>query len=165
VAIQTDAGVSAMNYGGPLVDLRGRVVAMIASVLPTSGSSERAEAFSDSGIGFAIPIADILSELPELQKGGRLEVPFLGIRLNVGRLKPGAEVLEVLAATAAAESGIKDGDVITEFDGHQILSPFQLLYQIGSHRVGDQVTFKVRRGQETLTLSGKLKALPDYLSQ
>jgi len=162
VAIQTDANISAMNYGGPLIDLRGRVVGMIASV-GRGGSTARASQFSDSGIGFVIPLEDILRELPDLKEGQRLEVPFLGIVFNRFRLGKGAEIQTVLAATAAKESGLKEGDIIVEFEGTEIVSSFQLLYQIGSRRVGDKVTFNVLRDGQTLTLSGKLRARPAYL--
>jgi S1-C subfamily serine protease len=164
VALQTDANVSPMNYGGPLVDLRGRVVGVIAAVGRT-GSSARAERLSDSGIGFAIAMDDVLAELPELKTGARLEVPFLGVAYDIVRLEPGARVLRVIAATAAAESGLKEGDVIVEFGGAKIETPFQLENQIGSHKVGEKVTFKVVRGEQTLSLSGTLKARPEYLRE
>jgi len=159
VAIQTDAKISPINYGGPLVDLHGRVVAMVAAV-NARGSSARANQWSDSGIGFAIAMEDILARLPLLKEGRHIKPPFLGIRFNMVRLESGAKVMEVIPGTGAAESGMEDGDVIVEFQGAAIDTPFQLLYEIGSRSVGDQVTFKVLRDGETLTLKAKLGARP-----
>lgn len=160
-ALQTDANISPMNYGGPLIDLEGRVVGMIAAV-GRGGSTGRAQQFSDSGIGFVVPLEDILKELDELKEGRRLQMPFLGIRFNLLRLGGGAQVDMVYAATAAKESGMKEGDVIVEFEGVAIRSPFQLLHEIGSRRVGDKVTFKVERGDKPLTLSAVLKGRPEH---
>ena len=160
VAIQTDAKISPINYGGPLVDLHGRVVAMVAAV-NARGSSAQANQWSDSGIGFAIAMEDILARLPLLKEGRHIEPPFLGIRFNMVRLESGAKVMEVIAGTGAAESGMEDGDVIVEFQGAAIDTPFQLLYEIGSRSVGDEVTFKVLRDGKTLTLKAKLGARPD----
>jgi S1-C subfamily serine protease len=160
-AIQTDANISALNYGGPLVDLDGRLVAMIASVGRT-GSSGRAAMFSDSGIGFAIPIADILVRLDDLKAGKRLEVPFLGIRFNNMRLGKGAQIERVIPATGAEAAGLKDRDIILEIDGVEIESPFQLLHEIGSHKVGDKIAVKIQRGDETMTLHAELMARPDF---
>jgi serine protease Do len=160
VAIQTDANISPVNYGGPLVDLRGRVVGMVAAV-GARGSDSRADQWSDSGIGFAVPIADILARVAAMEQGHRLEPPFLGIEFNMVRLEPGAKVMRVIAATAAAESGLQAGDVIVEFQGACIETPFQLLHEIGSRAVGDTVTFKVHRNGQTLGLSATLGARPD----
>ncbi len=163
-ALQTDANVSALNYGGALVDLRGRVVAMVAA-LGRTGSSERSDRFSDSGIGFAVPMGDILAELSALKRGQRIEMPFLGVQFNNVRLEPGALVTRVIPETAAAEADIREGDVIVEFDGSPIKNPFELIHQIGSHRVGEDVTVKIVRGEQRLTLRAKLKARPEHLRE
>ncbi|HOI53756.1 MAG TPA: S1C family serine protease, partial [Phycisphaerae bacterium] len=152
VAIQTDANVSPVNYGGPLVDLRGRVVGVVAAV-GARGADSRADQWSDSGIGFAVPMDDVLARLPAMREGKRLEPPFLGIEFNMVRLEAGAKVMRVIAGTAAAASGLEAGDVIVEFQGQTIETPFQLLHEIGSRAVGDTVTFKVQRNGETLTLT------------
>ena len=162
LAVQTDANVSQMNYGGPLVDLDGRVVAVIAS-LGRSGSTADAGQFSDSGIGFAVPMEDILAELPELRAGDHIDVPFLGVEFNLMRIGKGAEIRRVLATTAATEAGLKDGDIIVRINDVEIDSPFQLLHQIGSHKVGESLTLKVNRNGKTLTVKATLKPRPEHL--
>lgn len=162
LAVQTDANVSQMNYGGPLVDLDGRVVAVIAA-LGRSGSTAQAEQFSDSGIGFAVPVEDILAELSALKTGEHIDVPFLGVEFNMLRLGKGAEIRSVFAATGAMEAGLKDGDIILSINDTEIDSPFQLLHQVGAHKVGESLTLKVDRGGKTLTLKATLKARPEHL--
>ncbi|MBN2584025.1 MAG: trypsin-like peptidase domain-containing protein [Planctomycetes bacterium] len=159
VAIQTDTNISPVNYGGPLVDIRGRVVGLVAAV-GARGMDSRAGQWSDSGIGFAVPIEDVMSRLGAMREGRHLDPPFLGIEFNMVRLESGAKIMRVIAATAASESGLQDGDVIIEFQGRPIETPFQLLYEIGSRAVGDEVTFKVQRDGETLTLKATLGARP-----
>lgn len=158
LAVQTDANISRLNYGGPLVDIEGRVVAMIAAVGRT-GSSARVQQLSDSGIGFAIPIDDILSRLPAMKKGEHILVPFLGVEFNVTRLGRGAQVMRVVAVTAAQEAGVKSGDIILAIDEATIDSPFQLQHIIGSHDVGDTVTLTIDRGGKNVTLKAKLRAM------
>ena len=160
LAVQTDADISPVNFGGPLVDLHGRVVGMIAAA-DLSGGGVMAGApdrFSDSGIGFAVPLEDILAELPALASGKHIEAPFLGIRFNMTRLDRGATVTEVLEGTAAKASGLAAGDIINEFENHVIESPFQLLYEIGSRRVGDKVVFRVLRDGKPIELHATLQA-------
>lgn len=158
LAVQTDANISRLNYGGPLIDVEGRVVAMIAAV-GRAGSTARVQQLSDSGIGFAIPIDDILSRLPALKKGEHIRVPFLGVEFNVTRLGRGAEVMRVVAVTAAQEAGVQRGDIILAIDNAPIDSPFQLQHMIGSHDVGDTVTLTIDRGGKTVTLKAKLRAM------
>lgn len=162
IAVQTDANVSPANYGGPLVDVEGRVVAMIAGV-DQRGSSAGVEMFADSGIGFAIPIHDILEELDELKAGQQLRAPFLGVQFSTWRMGRGAEIMRVFHGTAADEAGMRDGDVILEVEGQEIVNSFLLLHQIGSRRVGDTLRIRVKRGEETIELQATLKPRPEHL--
>ena len=60
-AVQTDAKVSPINYGGPLVDLQGRVIGILAPVAAGEMLEGDGSMLYDSGIGFAIPLTDILT--------------------------------------------------------------------------------------------------------
>ena len=64
--IQTDAAINPGNSGGPLIDTSGQVIAMNTAVAGTSGDGT-----SSQNIGFAIPIAQVESLLPQLEKGGQ----------------------------------------------------------------------------------------------
>lgn len=160
LALQTDANISRVNFGGLLADIRGRGVAMIASV-DSAGSSASAGNLSDSGIGFAIPLQDILAQIDTLKQGQTIEPPFLGVRFNMARLASGAEVEETIAGTAAEAAGVLAKDVIIELDGMPIESCYQLMHAIGSRNVGDTVSLKVLRdGNQTVGLSATLRPRP-----
>lgn len=159
-AIQTDAAVGPGNYGGALVDIEGRLM----GILTPMGHSTRPDAalgLHDSGIGFAVPIGDIMAELDQLKAGKIIRPAFLGIRFNTGLVRGGARVEEILPDTGAEKAGLKADDVIIEFDGKTIKTPFQLLHAIGSCTVGDKVEFKVKRNKKTLKLTVTLGARPD----
>ncbi|MFM8214008.1 MAG: S1C family serine protease, partial [Pirellula sp.] len=67
-AIQTDTKISPQNYGGPLIDLQGSVMGILTPINPGIVTEGEVEQWYDSGIGFAIPIEDILERLPRMQK-------------------------------------------------------------------------------------------------
>ena len=159
-AIQTDADVGPENYGGALVDVEGRLVA-IMTPMSNSARSNAAVALRGSGIGFAVPIGDILAELDRLKAKEVIRPAFLGIRFNTAFIRGGARVQAVLPETGAQAAGLKADDTIIEFDGKAINTPFQLLHAIGSRATGDVVNFKVKRGKKTLTLTVTLGARPD----
>ena len=88
-AIQTDANVSAANYGGALVDIHGRVVAILVPMAPqmpgVDPTSELAGAeYYDSGIGFGIPLEHVQSILERWIAEGDLHRGLLGIGLRQG---------------------------------------------------------------------------------
>jgi S1-C subfamily serine protease len=94
-----------------------------------------------------------------MKKGEHILVPFLGVEFNVTRLGRGAQVMRVVAVTAAQEAGVKSGDIILAIDEATIDSPFQLQHIIGSHDVGDTVTLTIDRGGKNVTLKAKLRAM------
>ena len=159
-AIQTDAAVGPGNYGGAMADVEGRLVAILTP-MSYSSRSDGAVGFRGSGIGFAVPVSDILAELDRLKAGEVIKPAFLGIRFNITSIRGGAQVEAVLPGTGAEKAGLKPDDVIIEFDGEPIETPFQLLHAIGSKATGAKVDFKVKRGKKTLTLSVTLGARPD----
>ncbi len=69
-ALQTDAKVSPVNYGGPLVAMDGRVQGILVPASPQSEGATAGVEWYDSGIGFAIPMDDVLKALAE--SGGML---------------------------------------------------------------------------------------------
>ena len=88
-AIQTDAAVSPNNYGGPLVDIHGRVLGVLVPLSPEGDDEMAGIEWYDSGIGFAIPMGDVERVLPQLKRGedlfpGRAGVSFKGPNLYTG---------------------------------------------------------------------------------
>lgn len=160
-AIQIDASINPLNYGGPLIDIEGRVMGIITP-LTLAGTSAGISLY-DSGVGFAVPVNDIRATLAKLRAGETIHAAFLGIRFDTRKMAGGAAVVEVLKDTGAAKAGIKPGDVIVEFNGHPIHTSFKLLHVIGRCRVGDVVEFKVLRDGETLELSATLGPRTDVV--
>ena len=68
-AMQTDAKISPSNYGGPLVDIRGRVLGVLVPLSPDKHEDVAGVEWYDSGIGFAVPLAHVNTVLPRLSEG------------------------------------------------------------------------------------------------
>ena len=172
-AVQTDAAINPGNSGGPLVDLDGRVVGINSSI-KTTGSSSPFGGSSEGGsigLGFAIPIDEVLPIIDQLAAG---EVPTharLGISVsdvaNRGATEgalvtDGAEIRTISSGSTAGEAGLEEGDVITKIDDTTITSADSLVATIRSYRPGDEVTVTYERdGEEdttTLTLDSDAAA-------
>src|SRR5262249_54146045 len=163
-AIQTDAKVSPLNYGGPLVDLQGRVMGVLVPASPRGQDETAGVEWYDSGIGFAIPLEDINAVLPKLKEGQDLKKGLLGIYLKSTDIYSAVpEIASVGPDSAAARAGIKPGDIITELNGQPVVRQAQILHILGEKYEGDTVTVKVKRGKEEKTfanikLAGTLSA-------
>jgi len=59
-AVQTDAKISPGNYGGPLIDIRGNVIGILVPLSPQGQGEVAGAEWYDSGIGFAVPLNDML---------------------------------------------------------------------------------------------------------
>jgi S1-C subfamily serine protease/poly(3-hydroxybutyrate) depolymerase len=157
-AIQTDAKVSPTNYGGPLVDLHGRVMGVLVPASPQAEGETVGFEWYDSGIGFAVPLEDINAVLPRLMKGTAkdpvvLKRGLLGITPRDQDLYAAAPVIGTIAPGSAAEkAGLKAGDVIKEVAGKPVLSQAQLMHQLGSRYEGEAVALTVQRGKEEIKL-------------
>ncbi len=157
-AIQTDAKISPTNYGGPLIDIEGRVAGILVPLSPQGGDSEVAGAeWYDSGIGFAVPLDEMLTRL-EAMKHGKDQLPgLLGIAMKQG--SPYSTPPEIIAAQAgspASKAGIKKGDVIVEAAGRPIVRQSQLKHVLGAMYAGDKVELVVKRGDERVPLTAEL---------
>jgi S1-C subfamily serine protease len=143
-ALQIDAYTSPANYGGPVVDVRGRLLGISVPLSP-SGRNAGVDWY-DSGIGFAVTLADIAPLLARMQKGEVLQRGWLGVQFEGRHLGPGARITSVMAAGAAAEAGLLQGDVVIEVDGQAVRNGPHLLTLVSSRLGGDQVVLRVWRG-------------------
>ncbi len=150
-AIQTDAKISPNNYGGPLIDLRGRVMGVLVPLSP-QGQDEMAGAeWYDSGIGFAVPLADILPHLERLKRGEQLQPGVLGIHLKGQDIYAlPAEIAAIQPKSPAADAGLQPGDVIVGADGEPIVRQSQLRHVLGRRYAGDALQMIVERDGQRL---------------
>ncbi len=157
-AVQTDAAINPGNSGGPLVDSQGRVVGINSSIR-TSGSSATGESSGSIGLGFAIPIDDVLPIVEQINAGEEPTHALLGISVQPVQaaaeggapVAAGAQVAEVNDGSAAEEAGLEQGDVVTAVDDIRISDPDSLITTVRSYRPGDQVEVTYVRGDAEQT--------------
>jgi S1-C subfamily serine protease len=153
-AFQTDCKISPVNYGGPLLDIEGRVQGILIPASPQSEDETAGYEWYDSGIGFAVPMEDVFAVLPRLKEGKDLKKGLLGVRLQSPDIYSVApSVGEVTPGSAAAKAGLKVGDVITEIDGHGISRLAQIMHLLGPKYEGDTIALKYRRGKDVVTVA------------
>lgn len=156
-AIQTDAKISPSNYGGPLVDLYGRVLGVLVPLSPSGGDESAGVEWYDSGIGFAIPLEHIQSILPRLQTGNDLHAGLLGIAVKEKNPLAGPVVLAAaIPNSPAAKAGLKAEDRIIEVDGAPIDLLSQLYQQIRPKYSGETAHVVAMRGDERLEFDVEL---------
>src|SRR6202011_2289759 len=121
-AIQTDAKVSPVNYGGPLVDLHGRVMGVLVPASPRGQDETAGVEWYDSGIGFAIPLEDINAVLPRLKQSKDLRKGLLGIYLQSTDIYGAVPTIASVGPDSSVlKAGIKAGDGVTEIGGPRVV--------------------------------------------
>lgn len=148
-AIQTDASVSPANYGGPLVDIQGRVMGVLAPLpAETAGMTAGTELY-DSGIGFAVPLEDILRVLPRLQSGETLASGVIGVGYaSRDPFTAPPLIATCRAGSPASKAGLLAGDRIVEADGRPVTRVAQLRHVLAPKYAGDTVDLVVERGDD-----------------
>ncbi len=150
-ALQTDAKISPNNYGGPLVDIRGRVLGVLAPLSQTKGAEATSVEWYDSGIGFAVPLAHINQILPRLKAGEDLKPGLIGISLAGRDMYADAPVIAACRPNSPAyKSGLKAGDKIVEIAGRNVVRHSQLMYELNRRYAGDKLRVAVMRGDKRI---------------
>ena len=158
-AIQTDAAVSPNNYGGPLVNVRGRVLGVLVPLSPESADEIAGMEWYDSGIGFAVPMEHIQRILPRLEKGEDLYPGVLGVSLKGSNLYTGEPIVAACRQKSpAALAGIKPGDRIVEIEGRAVARSAELREALGRRYAGDTIRITVLRGKQRISRDIKLVA-------
>ncbi len=163
-AIQTDCKISPHNYGGPLIDIEGRVLGILAPIDPGIATEGEVQQWYDSGIGFAIPLDDILQRLPKLKKGDDIHIGKAGIRpkLNDDFRGP-VELAGVSPGTPAAKAGLKTGDRIIKIGSTDVRWPNHMRHALGVVDADNSVTIHYERDKKPATAEVRLvKELPVY---
>ena len=153
--IQTDASINPGNSGGPLFNQYGEVVGIVSAKY-SSYSSESVE-----DLGFAIPINDVIAMIQDIMTNGYVtNKPYLGITGGTMTSQMAAQyrydvtegvfVYSVEEGSAAAQAGLKMGDVILKVDDTEIESMEDLTAVKKQYSAGDTVSLTIyREGQET----------------
>lgn len=158
-AVQTDANISPANYGGPLIDVEGRVIGICVPLHPKSKEASSGVEWYDSGIGFAIPLAGADNLLASLKAGKSIEPARLGVRVERREGDDGGVVVTgVLDDSAAAKAGVKEGDRILTFEGVAIRDVQNLQTLVGARFPGDEVMLTLSRDGKRHELKVKLAA-------
>lgn len=162
---QTDAAINPGNSGGPLMNLSGEVIGINVAVADAQN------------IGFAIPINDVKGLIASVQKKGKLERPYLGVRYvsltddaayfyNLDT-KRGAYIApnqngqpSILPDSPAERAGLKEKDIIVSINGTAIDEKNSLVSVLGRFSVGDTVDMKIIRDGKEQNISVKLEAVP-----
>ena len=174
--IQTDAAINFGNSGGALLDENGRLIGI---------NSAKASSTGVEGMGYAIPINTAKSVIEDLMnqttrtKADADKAGALGVRVtNVSEearqmynIPAGAYVYEVTDGSAAAEAGIKQGDIITKLDKTTISSMSELLDRIQYYEAGESVDVTIKRSgdngyqEQVVTVTLQAKDTTDSSSQ
>jgi serine protease Do len=156
--LQTNAAINPGNSGGPLINLRGEVVGINEQIVSRSGGS--------LGIGFAIPSNTVRMALESLLKQGRIIRGYLGIQTRglqpgeSGTDTEGVTVADVLAGSPAAQAGVQPGDVIREFDGHEVKNFPTLRTLVAQTQLNKQVELEILRDGKPLKVKAQIKEQP-----
>jgi putative serine protease PepD len=156
-AIQTDAAINPGNSGGPLVDMSGRVVGVNSSI--RTGDNSLSDSGGSIGLGFAIPIDEVLPVVNQIMDGeqpthARLAVTVSDVQGDT--LAQGAQVQSVENGGSADKAGLEKGDVITKVDDQVIDGSNSLVATIRGHRPDDKVTLTYVRDGKTRTTTATL---------
>jgi S1-C subfamily serine protease len=164
--IQTDAALNPGNSGGPLVDSRGEVIGVnTAVILPAQG------------ICFAIPVNTAKLVTGFLIRDGRVRRGYLGLggqNVQIHRrlvhhyhlpLNTGVLVISVEPNSPAEKAGLREKDIIIDFNGEPTAVIDDLLHLLTDRHIGMISSLKLIRGTELLTLSVVPKELKSLGSE
>lgn len=160
--IQTDAAINRGNSGGPLLNLRGEVIGINTAMV-----------LDAQNIGFAIPIEQALKSIEQVKTLGKIVYPFLGVRYlavnecleeqNNLPVDYGAWLVKdnqggpaIEPGSQAEKAGLRENDIILEFNGEKITLENSLAKMISECDPGDEVTLKVLRDGEEITIQAVL---------
>lgn len=162
---QTDAAINPGNSGGPLVNINGEIIGINVAM---------ADAQS---IGFAIPINDVKGLIAGVEKDGKIQRPYLGIRyvsltddyaytynLEIKRgayIAPGSSGQpSIIPDSPADKAGLKDKDIIVTINGTKIDENNSLVSVLGKYAVGTKVSLVINRDGKEQKIDATLEAAP-----
>ncbi|OYW77577.1 MAG: hypothetical protein B7Z37_03220 [Verrucomicrobia bacterium 12-59-8] len=175
--LQTDTVINPGNSGGPLVNIRGEIIGINVAIYRGDSSTT-----SWQGVGLAVPsneakmvVDDIQARLKESAKQtagvtSAIGKGYLGLEVSSepveidpvwGTSRRGALVTDIGNKSPAAEAGLRQGDVVTKFQGMAFRSPADLLQIIRTQPPGSEVKLEVIRNNKMGDIIARLGARPD----
>lgn len=161
--LQTDAAINPGNSGGALVNIDGKLIGINSMKIAESAVE---------GIGLAIPINLAVPIIEDLEKYGEVRRPFLGIGMRSlnevssyhweqtlklpDKVLSGVVVMSVNPVSPAGQAGLKEMDVITEFDGQEIKDIIDLRKQLYKRSVGEEIDITYYREGKQKSVKLKL---------
>jgi S1-C subfamily serine protease len=151
IALQTDARVSSVFYGGPLVNLKGELLGVLVPAVPDD-MGEDVTAWYDSGVAFAIPADAIKERLPTWVKGESNKAGLVGIVAKSNDPYVESTVIAtVLPRSPAARADLQAGDSVYSIDGQLVRSHREIKQILGPKDAGQSVVIEVvRKGTKML---------------
>jgi serine protease Do len=159
--VQTDAAINPGNSGGPLVNMRGEVIGINTAIASRSGVY--------NGIGFAIPSNMARSVKDAIITNGRVDRGQLGALIqNLTRElaqsfgftgTKGVLIGDVVPGSAAAQAGLKSGDIVLSFDGRDMTDLHQLRNAVAATTPGENVELVIFRDGKQITVSVEIGRL------
>ena len=154
--IQTDATINPGNSGGPLIYPNGEVIGINTVKISTA-----------EGIGFAVPINVVKQVIKSFDETDKFEEATIGIFAYDKEVIPyltsqdpnfnkGIYVASIIPNGPASNTELKEGDIITSFDGIEINTMNELREYIYGKRPGEEVTLKIQRGKINREIKIKL---------
>ncbi len=157
--VQTDAAINPGNSGGPLIDTEGKIIAISTAIIPYA-----------QGIGFAIPINAAKYCSTEIILYGAVRRPWLGITgLNITEkvadyyelpVNKGVLVVNIAPDSPVDKAGIRQGDIVLEFDNKKIDRVEDLQSVLLERKPGDRAELTILRGLKTGRLELILERVP-----
>jgi putative serine protease PepD len=146
-AVQTDALTNYGNAGGPVIDLRGRLLGIASHVVTHADWSQQ-----NSGVGFFTQCEKITACLDDLKAGRDMKAPthaFLGLELTSSDDEAdvrGVKLERILPDSPAAGAHLQPGDIILAVDGMDTYSWPELVRVLKAHQPGDTIEIAYQRG-------------------
>uniref|UniRef100_A0A7C4XLW5 Probable periplasmic serine endoprotease DegP-like n=1 Tax=candidate division WOR-3 bacterium TaxID=2052148 RepID=A0A7C4XLW5_UNCW3 len=161
--LQTDAAINPGNSGGPLLNIHGEVIGINTAIASATGGN--------IGIGFAIPINLARTIIDELKTKGKVTRGYLGVYLGEVNEEikdalglsstEGVLINEVVPNSPAERAGLKEKDVIIEFDGKKVTDVQSFRIMVASTKVGKEVKLKLFRDGKVIEKNVKIGEMPE----
>jgi serine protease Do len=167
IYVQTDASINPGSSGGPLVDVRGRLVGINTLIFSQGAGND--------GLGFAAPSNIVRTVYEQIKASGHVRRGDIGVRTQtvttvlaagLGLTRDRGVILADVAPGSPGErAGLRPGDLVLTLDGKPMENGRQFQVSMYRRPVGDVVTLEILRDRETLKVPVAIGERRDPLAQ